>query len=630
MKKEPFPAVTVCYPNTWKWPGIINLLSQWGQSNPKFHINEEGLNRFYYLDTFFKMGKIRAWAFRDHDYTPWQICDDCLCPLVNGFFKTPEEQKQGQFILYMLGQMGQLSNSTQRAEFERTLNLTRRWKESESLAFADIKADICQLSFLNCDQVENVCQTYPAMNTSGSSYSGLEFWNPLNTLWFFTRFWTPRTLLQMQVYQAYNEKKLRYNLSMYLGLYFIDLELSGNVTGYNLWHYLKGIYASPEDDLVKIAMTAAFTDFCFHSKLNDSGEYLGGSWCNFDHESLKSYLTLIDQPKAHGNDLEDFVLIPFCSFGSEPLTACSDFHKSIVLYQDYTCFTFEHPRETRFTDAKFQFVLNIRENMPKDKPLSVKVLLHEQGTIPDVLEIDSASQEIYAENDFTKIGISVGSTEVTDNFRSMPFSKRNCYLNDKLESYSRMGCLTKTIFQEAGKKCNCTPWTMGELLPETVRYCNLSGAHCFREFTNKAKDKIGEDICPKMCNYKLYQMLTPDHVRFDPFEHGEDFIDYLSQNPMRQLLEGSTQDQDWLIPSWEAYVKDNSKAFSMVQLYFHDPRVSVTTKDAKVTLPDMVSNIGGTVGIFLGLSMLSVLDFLIHFSRIIKRKYVDFKKRFLK
>ena len=40
-----------------------------------------------------------------------------------------------------------------------------------------------------------------------------------------------------------------------------------------------------------------------------------------------------------------------------------------------------------YKEAKFQFVLNMRENMPKDKPLSLKVLLHEQGKIPDVLEL---------------------------------------------------------------------------------------------------------------------------------------------------------------------------------------------------------------------------------------------------
>ena len=79
-----------------------------------------------------------------------------------------------------------------------------------------------------------------------------------------------------------------------------------------------------------------------------------------------------------------------------------------------------------YKEAKFQFVLNMRENMPKDKPLSLKVLLHEQGKIPDVLEIDSASQEIYAEKDLTKIGITIDSNEVTDTFASMPFEKRNC------------------------------------------------------------------------------------------------------------------------------------------------------------------------------------------------------------
>ena len=65
----------------------------------------------------------------------------------------------------------------------------------------------------------------------------------------------------------------------------------------------------------------------------------------------------------------------------------------------------------------------------------------------------------------------------------------------------------------------------------------------------------------------------------------------------------------------------------MVQFFLHDPQMTVITKDAKVTLPDMVSNIGGTIGIFLGLSTISVLDILIEFFNFINRKYFENGKK---
>ena len=50
---------------------------------------------------------------------------------------------------------------------------------------------------------------------------------------------------------------------------------------------------------------------------------------------------------------------------------------------------------------------------------------------------------------------------------------------------------------------------------------------------------------------------------------------------------------------------------SLVHVNFIKPEANVIMKDAKVTFPDMLGNIGGTFGVFLGLSFVGILDFLI-------------------
>ena len=100
-------------------------------------------------------------------------------------------------------------------------------------------------------------------------------------------------------------------------------------------------------------------------------------------------------------------------------------------------------------------------------------------------------------------------------------------------------------------------------------------------------------------------------------------------NPRKQLfgeLKNSSNYWDYKGDK-DRYIRENGQAFSMVQFFFHDPQMTVITKDAKVTLADMVSNIGGTIGIFLGLSMLSVMEIMIEFSKFIKRKLPDWMKR---
>ena len=48
---------------------------------------------------------------------------------------------------------------------------------------------------------------------------------------------------------------------------------------------------------------------------------------------------------------------------------------------------------------------------------------------------------------------------------------------------------------------------------------------------------------------------------------------------------------------------------SLVHINFDKPEAMVTTKDAKVTFADKLGSIGGTFGVFLGLSFVGILDF---------------------
>ena len=59
------------------------------------------------------------------------------------------------------------------------------------------------------------------------------------------------------------------------------------------------------------------------------------------------------------------------------------------------------------------------------------------------------------------------------------------------------------------------------------------------------------------------------------------------------------------------YIMKSAESYSLVKIFFDSPQMTVISKDAKVTIPDMISNIGGTIGIFLGMSTISVLDLLI-------------------
>ena len=57
-----------------------------------------------------------------------------------------------------------------------------------------------------------------------------------------------------------------------------------------------------------------------------------------------------------------------------------------------------------------------------------------------------------------------------------------------------------------------------------------------------------------------------------------------------------------------SFLGPNAEYWSYVQINFADPHATVITQDAKVTFADQLGSIGGTFGIFLGLSFVGLLD----------------------
>ena len=119
---------------------------------------------------------------------------------------------------------------------------------------------------------------------------------------------------------------------------------------------------------------------------------------------------------------------------------------------------------------------------------------------------------------------------------------------------------------------------------------------------------INENQCPVACTMKEYQTTKSIDTWENPFSFGPDFVDFLLDNPTGLILQNDTHGNEYGHFGYEGLVRRIWKEYSLVQLYFDEPLMTVITKDAKVTLPDMVSNFGGTIGIFLGLSALSILD----------------------
>ena len=188
------------------------------------------------------------------------------------------------------------------------------------------------------------------------------------------------------------------------------------------------------------------------------------------------------------------------------------------------------------------------------------------------------------------------------------------------QNYSEIKCYAEHILKIARQECNCLPILMMlNFTMDNNDYCNIEGSECFRQAVEKAKSKVNESHCPSLCT-KTQLHAMPFHETWDdPMKFGPECTNFLAANPWLFLKKNEPE----FPMSFQDYVDSCSERFSFVQIYFDNPQKTVIIKDAKITVPDMVSNIGGTIGIFLGLSTISVLDIIIEWLMVFKVKFFE-------
>ena len=173
-----------------------------------------------------------------------------------------------------------------------------------------------------------------------------------------------------------------------------------------------------------------------------------------------------------------------------------------------------------------------------------------------------------------------------------------------------------TCLQESGdsKKIGeayCTPILMlNTTYEKPTGFCNVSGTQCYRAAVEKAKSEIDYSECPSECTLRRFDALAIVDSWNDILSYEPEVQAFIAQNPIEAILTNHSSISSINDVNYEKYITASGESLdiSMVQIYFDYHQKTVITKDAKVTVPDMVSNIGGTIGIFLGLSTISVFD----------------------
>ena len=524
-----------------------------------------------------------------------------------------------------------------------------------------IKKDICSWNITDCTDITNntikdifehcqgasMCLHPPEITEYlNSKYKGaILFKDMLSCFWAFDKYWRTDKILEYYVYKAYIEQHDNADWWSILGKIWLDYSNAKNpfqskdpfvvnhnqyMLPYYAWHFLHGTLLAENDQFTPyVNWLPEHTNdpefgYLHHRTIQcliNRDELCKGEYDllkGVSEKRMKLLESWMNQPKVHGDEYEDYILVPLCSFAENHLKKCELFKPSELNAQDQKCFTYDGQRHANVGSLNgFKFLLNLK-NIPHDKgdqPLSVDLYLHESGSYPDIFNVKTFPTKILADEQMVNIGVSITDRKITNNFEAMAVEKRKCIITSisQAEKYTRVNCVMDTIYDLSAKKCGCAPRNM-DLQSKPI--CDFDGALCFRESTSALKlgFTFNTSLCKQECTGIQYNANKRVEGHKEVLSQGSEYADYLYTNPIGDLIHGNEKMKSNATAEsifnhiTELHLDDIGKRYSLVQVYFENPMKNVVTQDAKFTLAGMVSNIGGTLGIFLGLSMITLFD----------------------
>ncbi|XP_068716303.1 acid-sensing ion channel 2-like [Montipora capricornis] len=307
--------------------------------------------------------------------------------------------------------------------------------------------------------------------------------------------------------------------------------------------------------------------------------------------------------RTHGHRIDH--MIKKCRWKSQP---CGPENFTAVITEFGLCYTFNsglkgHPL-LKVQRAGVDYGLRLSLSVQQDQyygslrdSSGFKVMVHDQEEPPLINELGFAIQP----GTHTFCGL---RKEVMHNLPK-PF-KTAC--EDKylagFKKYTKSACLLKCRADYVISMCKCRSYDLeGEAppcLPQEVKNCVWPAMEIFRNESNNCE-------CPVPCEITKYQVQ----------------LSY-AQTPAKHFSEVLARRKHVRKDVMRHYLRDN---FLELDVYFEEMQVTLITQRQAYDQESLFGDIGGQVGLFLGASILTVLEFCDLLARIMVNKYKQRQRR---
>jgi hypothetical protein len=222
------------------------------------------------------------------------------------------------------------------------------------------------------------------------------------------------------------------------------------------------------------------------------------------------------------------------------------------------------------------------------------------------------------------IDLKISATVIasTKAFDAMNFNSRQC---DKGITNGEINCISEKIINRAVGNCECQPWYFSN---PKIKTCDTLGMICYEKaFANGTKDMNLKGSCYESCKNVKYNLIllenSPIGKQINTNKYGQEFTNYVFKSERLYPYLGLDRNSYTIE---EDFFNLRLQRMSIIHINFEESKVLTVTKDAKITLPDMIGNIGGTLGVFIGFSFLGLFDTFIDGMQYLQRKMQSLRR----
>lgn len=228
----------------------------------------------------------------------------------------------------------------------------------------------------------------------------------------------------------------------------------------------------------------------------------------------------------------------------------------------------------------------------------------------------------------TQINVIPRVVETTEDYDGLPLDQRRCKLSHEkeglnfLSNYTRIGCEMECALEQAMSICECIPWYYPNDF-DGLPMCEMFGAFCFDIV-------MSEDSYYKDCKFRCltdchetayivmpeYFPINEEEVCSDYAFHGlyfrRNFQRHFAFHNYKTLVESSSIPD--LVTSFAngSLCKDYIRNYAaLVTINSPSSKIIITKRDKSTFFYDKIGTIGGTFGLFVGMSFISFAELAI-------------------